>query len=455
MNFQNYVDMCSSSCVILSVERKGNNAGNIKIVCANDKCKEVIGDNYYDDMPYTNFIPKDNKFEDICYRCAVLKKNMHAYVETKFLNNWTEYFLYPIEVEQKNIFYCQLVFEFTRHARAEKLKNVPIEIAEEIIKECVYFHRNESLETSMVNVCKSILEYSNSQICRVLLLNDENRRAYTFADYMTFDTLPNNIGIKAGEEIPYHLAKSWEETLGESNCFIIKNKRDFEEIKAKNAEWYESLKLFKIKNLIMLPLYRQKDIIGYLYVANYSTKKTIEVKKLLELSSFFVSSELSNYDLLKKFETLSKVDELTGLLNRNAMNECFNYYRKGNEEISGVAVLDLNGLKQVNDNYGHFAGDNLIYNSANAIKEIFTDDKIFRIGGDEFLVVTSDKNKVRFKNKVRKMKEKSNSEVNFAVGAYWLKEKEDINSAVMIADKLMYINKNEYYNKHPEKERRM
>ncbi len=454
MIFQDYVNMCSTSCAVLSVEKIENDLLCIRIVCANEKYKKIMGDKYYDNMIYSELVAKDNKFEDFCYQSAFKKKTMHAYVETKSLNSWTEFFLYPLEGGGKNKKYCQFVFNLTAHAQANRLKNVSIEIAEEVIKECVYFHKNRDLENSMEDVCKSILEFSNAMACRVLLLNHQEKRSFTFADYLLEGVIPEGKKLDKNEELPYELVKTWEKTLGSSNCFVLKSKNDFEEIKQKNNEWYKSLKSYNINSLIMVPLYRQKEIIGYLYVTNYNKAKSSDIKKLLELSSFFVSSELSQYDLFKKFEILSKIDELTGLFNRNALNEHFDSYTNGNTKISGIVVLDMNGLKFVNDNYGHFAGDNMIHDGAAMIKEIFADDKVFRIGGDEFLVVTANRNKTHFKKKVHNMINYPNKQIKFAVGAYWLKENENINDAVMIADKLMYINKNEYYMSHPEKDRR-
>ena len=96
----------------------------------------------------------------------------------------------------------------------------------------------------------------------------------------------------------------------------------------------------------------------------------------------------------------------------------------------------------------------MIRDGAEIIKEVFEGDKVFRIGGDEFLVIVSDKNKIKFKKKVHKMKNYPDTHISFAIGAYWLKEDENITDAVVIADKLMYINKNEFYLKHPEKDRR-
>jgi diguanylate cyclase (GGDEF)-like protein len=54
-------------------------------------------------------------------------------------------------------------------------------------------------------------------------------------------------------------------------------------------------------------------------------------------------------------------------------------------------MLDLNNLKETNDTYGHEVGDELIKTSAGIISEVFKRSPVFRIGGDEFLVVLQNK----------------------------------------------------------------
>ena len=84
-------------------------------------------------------------------------------------------------------------------------------------------------------------------------------------------------------------------------------------------------------------------------------------------------------------------DVLTGLENRNAYLE---YVDQLNEKIVcgeckgfTVAMFDINGLKDINDREGHDNGDGIILKSADILKRTFGSDRIFRIGGDEFVVI--------------------------------------------------------------------
>ncbi len=83
-------------------------------------------------------------------------------------------------------------------------------------------------------------------------------------------------------------------------------------------------------------------------------------------------------------------DMLTGLENRTAYTE---YIEKLENKIKNkvadftVAMFDINGLKQINDTEGHDAGDVAINKAADILRESFPDERIFRIGGDEFVVI--------------------------------------------------------------------
>ncbi|MBP5603507.1 MAG: GGDEF domain-containing protein, partial [Treponema sp.] len=84
MDFQSIVDSCGMAAAVISVEKTDDgHYGDIRIVCANAKYKQTMGAGYYDNMIYSELIPKEPNFEDFCYRCAVLKQHLHAYIDTR------------------------------------------------------------------------------------------------------------------------------------------------------------------------------------------------------------------------------------------------------------------------------------------------------------------------------------------------------------------------------------
>ena len=101
--------------------------------------------------------------------------------------------------------------------------------------------------------------------------------------------------------------------------------------------------------------------------------------------------ELANEQLRaarERLETMARVDPLTASLNRHAFYSMVEGHRATGEASGCVAVVDLDGLKPVNDTFGHAAGDAAIRAVARAIRQVVrADDLVFRWGGDEFLVV--------------------------------------------------------------------
>ena len=93
------------------------------------------------------------------------------------------------------------------------------------------------------------------------------------------------------------------------------------------------------------------------------------------------------YKARRDAERLAKTDSLTGYLNRHAYDKfCANCKCKS----LGVAFIDLNGLKAVNDTEGHKAGDLYIQKCCSKINAAFSYYKKYRIGGDEFVVIAPD-----------------------------------------------------------------
>ena len=87
----------------------------------------------------------------------------------------------------------------------------------------------------------------------------------------------------------------------------------------------------------------------------------------------------------------ANIDALTGVKNKHAYVDFEQHldrmiYEKEPPEFA-IAVFDVNGLKQVNDTLGHRAGDELIRAACSMICEIFKHSPVYRIGGDEFVVV--------------------------------------------------------------------
>lgn len=194
-----------------------------------------------------------------------------------------------------------------------------------------------------------------------------------------------------------------------------------------------------------------------IWAVNFDADKTHKIKEMLELSTYYIASELAGYQVFNKLETLSSKDMLTGILNRNAMNNRVDTLIADETESSDpvcIIFADLNGLKQVNDNDGHFAGDLLLKDAALTLQKHFPEYEIYRAGGDEFMVLAIESDKEKLEKQIMKFKGATASPdgVCFAVG-WSFSTIGEIRKALHEADVNMYADKEEYYRRYPERRR--
>lgn len=147
----------------------------------------------------------------------------------------------------------------------------------------------------------------------------------------------------------------------------------------------------------------------------------------------------------KLLEKLSFEDSLTGLFNRNKFNHDMQTFEQDPPSRLGVAAIDLNGLKQVNDHMGHRAGDGLICRTANHIAGMFA-GRGYRIGGDEFVVVDWELEEDAFRNAI--LTAKGNMErdgISVSIGISWRASHCSMEEQLEEADRQMYQVKAAFY----------
>ena len=259
----------------------------------------------------------------------------------------------------------------------------------------------------------------------------------------------------------YSLVESWEDTIAGSNCLIAKNAQDMEVVQKRNPGWYESLLIAGAKNIVLFPLKSREHLLGYMWVINFNADNAVKIKETLELTTFILGSELANYLLLDRLKILSSKDMLTGVLNRNEMNNFVDKLstpaQKAEDELPdssvGVIFADLNGLKTVNDEEGHPAGDKLLKDAAKVLLEVFDDSQIFRAGGDEFSIIITGITENELNKKIEQIRKVSENygKVNFALGGSVEPSRKNVRLALRHADENMYEDKKKYYAAHPEK----
>lgn len=181
----------------------------------------------------------------------------------------------------------------------------------------------------------------------------------------------------------------------------------------------------------------------------------VGITLLMVFIAMFKQHNNKNINNLRASKRLSETDGLTGLFNRYALEELEEQYEKnGMPSPLSVAMVDVNGLKTVNDNLGHEAGDELIKGAADCMLKIFeSEGMIYRFGGDEFLIVIKcDEEKTNklvtsFKELISSWHGKLVDSLSVSVGVVVADSYPNLSFVDLKneADKLMYQEKEEYY----------
>ena len=425
---------------------------------ANEQYKKIMGPNYRDDMLYSDLIPKEPNFEDFCFRCAVNKQHLHSYVVTKSMGLWTDATYIPLSksYDTEKLSYFIFYFEFTKAPEAERLSNISFETAPFVVQTCLNLRGAKNFYEAMNTVICDIRDKTES-FCSCIIMIEKERKKYAplcakFSDpKITIDNF-----------MPYltpDVVFSWEDTLKDTDCIIVKDDFDMERLSKKNPVWVNSLRSAGVKSLILSPLMQGPKMSGVLFITNFNVEQIIQLKDYIELTAFFLSAEIANNDLMERLEYMSNIDTLTGVKNRNSMNSRVDWHVKNNFPVHtpfGVIFADLNGLKQCNDSGGHEAGDRLLKHAADLLKEHFTEYEVYRSGGDEFVVIMPNCSKDDFEKEVEKLRKDTgyNSDICFAIGADWSNDGKDLRQCMHVADEAMYADKKEFYRQHPDKARR-
>jgi len=151
----------------------------------------------------------------------------------------------------------------------------------------------------------------------------------------------------------------------------------------------------------------------------------------------------------KKIEYISYHDDLTNLKNRRYFRENLDILERNRIDSIGIILIDLNGLKIINDSFGHDVGDLLLIETAKILIETSKKNYVVaRLGGDEFAVVIPKTSEVEVTEFIKEIKEKAKNlkfkEIgfNFSIGYSIKKESsETVSKVFKDADDNLYKNK--------------
>lgn len=154
-----------------------------------------------------------------------------------------------------------------------------------------------------------------------------------------------------------------------------------------------------------------------------------------------------SFDLIaKNMKETYWQDSLTGLLNRNAYDSDVEQLRSADIGAVVCVYADMIGLHEVNNHLGHKQGDRMLCEFADAARAFFGDDRLYRIGGDEFVIISSAHTEAQTRKQLNYMRERLHTQgCEISVGVASSESTSDLPKIIEQAENEMRREKKEYY----------
>lgn len=214
-------------------------------------------------------------------------------------------------------------------------------------------------------------------------------------------------------------------------------------LKEKHPELFPVLKNLGVFSCIFGILNEGDNPIGYIGIDN--PRRHMDNTSILMAIRYFLSNELIKRRLQEKQEFLSYHDELTGVLNRNSYKEYRINLREEGLISLGVVSVDINGLKEINQNNGNAYGDSMIRIIAHIMETEYPAARVYRFSGDEFLLICENISQDSFNMRLNLMKSRLQEICSVSVGSAWADIDINLDFLISSADERRLIAKQAYY----------
>lgn len=343
-----------------------------------------------------------------------------------------------IEVEPSKLARLEIAVDITENEKRARELEKRLTMEETLLKCAETLSANNDQFTAINELLNIVALYYGGNRAYIFEINyDENTisNTYEWCAEGTSEEISNL------QNLPISAIDNWLAQFNKCGEFYLTS---VNETLDKESDEYRILAAQGIESLIAAPLIEDNRIIGFIGVDD--PHANVENLYLLKSVTYYIINDIQKRKMVSKLEYLSFVDLLTDVYNRNRYIHDLDSLKVYTPSSLGVIYLDINGLKVLNDNYGHRYGDYIIKKAANLICGVFN-DSVYRIGGDEFVVLCIDISEEEFKDKVQRLRQKlaEEGDINASIGSTWEKGKVNLELLINHADDLMYAEKQCYY----------
>ncbi len=282
---------------------------------------------------------------------------------------------------------------------------------EKFLTSCVeMLHAGNDPNTSIFSLLKAVTNYYDAERSYIFEVSDCGRFISNTYEYCKPGAKPfkENLQNLPISELSVLLNKCYNHDAFSMNI---------DEVGADSME-YELMELQGLKDIIIGAISTEDTkITGFVGVDNSLRNK--DKVSIIRPVAKFTANFLDETELLTKLNNLSYFDTLTGIKNRYSYSLKLNQIDK-NVDSLGVLYADIIGLSAINDAKGIKFGDSIIIKLSRILFDIFA-DKVFRVGGDEFVILSENVKESDFEKDVLLLKEKLSKETDFktSIGYTW------------------------------------
>ena len=300
-----------------------------------------------------------------------------------------------------------------------------------MITECIRTLYQESvLESAIPQVLKRLGSFLQAGRAYIVSIHEDS-----LCEIYQWSTGGAQAATARRHNVPLSAIRRWLPSFDQRGCIVIE---DVETLKDIDPAEYEFLRSQSVHSLVAAPMEMDGTLTGYLGVDNPLPDHMSNIASLLQTLCYFLMLAWRHAQSQKQLSQLSYYDRLTSFYNRNRYIE--DTKDLSSTEVSvGIVYLDVNGLKDINDQYGHEYGDKVLVECARRMRSVFMGADFYRIGGDEFVIICPGMEKDVFHSKLRELKAQFQNDPHYqaAIGSQWTHK-----ALLMLMLKCMKIKRN-------------
>lgn len=322
-------------------------------------------------------------------------------------------------------------FEISKDKKFLELKDI-------LINSVSILGKDEELSKVMYEMLEIIGLYYNADKCYIyekLTSNEKSVYCYNWCRINCEDDICDEISSD------FEILK-WSEILKKEEILFIDNISSLENMW---PEKYLEIKEKNVHNIVIATMNFLEKPVGFICIENI--EEHMQDISLLKSLIYFILNEFKRRQISKKLTFMSFNDAATGLNNKNKYINYIDNIKYNKIKSIGIAFIDINGLKKINDTQGHEFGDRAIKEVSESLKRYFRKQDIYRVGGDEFVIISENILKETFSQKVNSINRYflELMEYSISIGYLWEDKGIDISHLTNKADEYMYQAKRAYY----------